>query len=192
VSSSSISSLLLPCAIHPPPISWFTWPLFQLTLHPPPVMCPTSFHISLSPKRKSLCSLFSTSPHSGALPHFITSRLTLTVLAPPLLLQSRRLMTSPSSPYGIMPRHEKCFNPLPPPVVFRHMSSSVTPLTPHHFLSHPADPGTTIPLRAPSFALASTQMHQAVQAHPGASARSLPHPKSAKLAGPSSIPMISY
>jgi hypothetical protein len=62
-------------------------------------------------------------------------------------------------------------SPAPPPIVFRHMSSSVTPLTPHHFLSRPADPGATIPLRAPSFALASTQIHQAVQAHPGGSAR---------------------
>jgi hypothetical protein len=78
----------------------------------------------------------------------------------------------------------------PPPLIsFRHVSSPVTSLTPHHFISHPHSFGATTPVMHPILRAGLHAYSSGRSANPGGSAKGLPRRKGAELARPSSIPM---
>jgi hypothetical protein len=80
-------------------------------------------------------------------------------------------------------------SPPPPLIAFHHVSSPVTSLTPHHFLSHPHGFGATTPIMRPILRAGLHAYSSGRSANLGGSARGLPRPKGAELAGPFSIPM---
>jgi hypothetical protein len=78
----------------------------------------------------------------------------------------------------------------PPPLIsFHRVSSPITSLTPHHFISHPHSFDATTPVMCPILRTGLRAYSSGRSANPGGSAKGLPRSKGAELAEPSSIPM---
>jgi hypothetical protein len=81
-------------------------------------------------------------------------------------------------------------NLLPLPLMpFRHVSSLITSLTPHHFISHPHSFSATTPIMCSTLHAGLHAYSSSRSVIPGGSVRSLPCVKGVESAGPFSIPM---
>jgi hypothetical protein len=168
--SCHLSSCRSPAAYLP--LHFIAWPFrspsssFQL-----PCVLLSPRHLSTHP-----CGTPFPFSHFRLTPH---ARCSSSPNSPLLLLQSRRLMTSLPSPYGIVPRHKRA-SALPlqlcmVSLLLIHSSPTLCVSSAH----------TPLPLCSlPSLHVYSSGR----SANPNGSTRGPPHPKGVELAGPFSIP----